>query len=162
MLLSSQKIPHAWNHPRFKNTVWELFVEVLCWIPRHETRKMMLEIFVACSQFWIPHFCSSTAGFEKDALGWMFSWWLSVTGSINLVSQNPFVLAGVSQTFPLSFFVSWSRLLAEQPARQRSAGAQSEQAVELWMEHINSMHTANQVGWAKGEDQGRCVWMGGF
>lgn len=34
----------------------------------------------------------------------------------------------------------------EQPARQRSAGAQSEQAVELWMEHVNSMHTANQVG----------------
>lgn len=119
MLWSSQKIPHAWNHPRFKNTVWELFVELLCWIPRRETRKMVLGTFVACSRFWVSPFSlfGSTVGFEKDALGWMFSGMLSVTRSVNLVGQNLFVLAGVGQTFSLSFFVSWARLLAAQPAR---------------------------------------------
>jgi len=47
----------------------------------------------------------------------MFSGMLSVTRTVNLVGQNLFVLAGVGQTFPLSFFVSWARLLAAQPAR---------------------------------------------
>lgn len=101
MLWSSQKIPHAWNHPRFKNTVWELFVELLCWIPRRETRKMVLGTFVACSRFWVSPFSlfGSTVGFEKDALGWMFSgmllldpltWWVRTCLCL-LVLARPFL-----------------------------------------------------------------------
>lgn len=73
----------------------------------------------------------------------MFSWWLSVTGSINRVGQNPFVLAGSSQTFPLSLFVSWSRWTACQAALCWSP----EWASGWTMDGACQLHAHSKAGW---------------